>query len=73
VSVHRMYRVTVFVPPESVHSLLETVSREAPLTYGRYDRCACFGRTREYRGNSTSSTDVHARPVVSRRFLLAWP
>jgi kynurenine formamidase len=36
----RMYRITTFVPPGHVDSLLEGVLREAPLTYGPYDRCA---------------------------------
>jgi hypothetical protein len=38
--VHRIYRVTVFVPPGYVDSLLDGVVREVPLTYGQYDRSA---------------------------------
>jgi hypothetical protein len=38
--VHRMYRVTIFVPPDYVDSLLDGVVREVPLTYGQYDRSA---------------------------------
>jgi hypothetical protein len=36
----RMYRVTTFVPPQSVDALLEGVEREVPLRYGSYDRAA---------------------------------
>jgi len=36
----RIYRVTTFVPPESVDTLLEGVEREVPLRYGLYDRAA---------------------------------
>ena len=35
-----VYRVTTFVPPESVDSLLDGVVRETSLTYGRYDQSA---------------------------------
>ena len=38
--VHRMYRVTIFVPPDYVDALLDGVVREVPLTYGQYDRSA---------------------------------
>jgi hypothetical protein len=39
-SLHRMYRVTTFVPPDHLDSLLEGIVREVPLTYGLYDRSA---------------------------------
>jgi len=35
-----MYRVTMFVPPDHLDSLLEGVMREVPLTYGPYDHLA---------------------------------
>jgi hypothetical protein len=38
--IRRLYRITTFVPPEHVDSLLDGVMREVPLTYGRYDRSA---------------------------------
>ncbi len=37
---HRMYRVTTFVPPDHLDSLLEGVMREVPLTYAPYDHSA---------------------------------
>jgi len=39
-SVYPVYRVTTLVPPEKLEMLLEGVVREAPLTYGPYDRSA---------------------------------
>ena len=35
-----MFRVTTFVPPESVDALLEGVAGVVPLRYGQYDRAA---------------------------------
>lgn len=39
-SLSRMYRITTFVPPDHVDQLLTGITREAPLTYGPYDRSA---------------------------------
>ena len=38
--VYPVYRVTTFVPPDSLEAVLEAIVREAPLTYGPYDRSA---------------------------------
>ena len=35
-----VYRVTTFVPPEHLGSVLEAVERQVPLVFGPYDRSA---------------------------------
>jgi hypothetical protein len=39
-STRPVYRITTFVPPEHLDSLLEGVEREVPLVFGPYDRSA---------------------------------
>lgn len=39
-SIRPVYRITVFVPPEHLDSLLEGVEREVSLVFGPYDRSA---------------------------------
>lgn len=38
--VHPIYRITTFVPPESLDALLEGIEAQAPLRFGPYDRSA---------------------------------
>jgi hypothetical protein len=40
VGTRRVFRLTVFVPPDHVDSLLQAVEREIPLVFGQYDRSA---------------------------------
>jgi len=40
VTIHAVYRITTFVPPDHLDTLLEAVEREVPLIFGRYDRSA---------------------------------
>jgi hypothetical protein len=35
-----VYRITTFVPPEHLDSVLEAVERQVPLVFGPYDRSA---------------------------------
>jgi hypothetical protein len=35
-----MYRITTFIPPEHVDSLLQGIGREMPLRYGHYEQSA---------------------------------
>jgi hypothetical protein len=34
------YRITTFVPPDHLESVLEGVERVVPLVFGRYESCA---------------------------------
>lgn len=38
--VNPIYRVTTFVPPESLDALLEGIEAQVPLRFGPYDRSA---------------------------------
>ena len=39
-TLHTVYRITTFIPPDHLEQLLEGVVAVVPLTYGRYDRAA---------------------------------
>lgn len=45
-----IYRVAIYVPPESIDAILAGVCRIAPLRYGKYDRSAWWisGGTEQY-------------------------
>ena len=52
-----IYRVAVYVPPESVDPLLAGVCRVTPLRYGKYDRSAWWisGGTEQYEPREDAS------------------
>jgi hypothetical protein len=39
-NLRKIYRVTTFVPPEHLDTLLRGIASEAPLRYGQYDQSA---------------------------------
>jgi len=54
------YRITTFVPPAHVDSVLEAVERQAPLIFGPYDRSAWWSGvgTEQFRPLADASPTV---------------
>lgn len=63
-----IYRVAIYVPPESVDSVLAGVCRIAPLRYGKYDRSAWWisGGTEQYEPGTGASPSHGEVGKVSR-------
>lgn len=75
----RVYRVTTFVPPESLDTLLDSIQAQAPLRFGPYDRSAWWSATgveqfRPLPGSTpTVGTAGHTERVPTVRLEFAIP